>query len=182
MKRIFTLYLFILFCLILQAQEELYERVYVHTDKTCYLAGEEVWLKFYTIDTHFRPSSFSKVGYIEISNTERPKAQLKLALDNGSGSGKVKIPTDAPSGIYELTGYTRYMRNEGEKVFFRKSIAVINTFRVSDSDPIELADSAEIYRSLQISFETRQTGSFNERKIDVAQIVIYGTATGMGSL
>ena len=29
MKRIFTLYLFILFCLILQAQEELYERVYV---------------------------------------------------------------------------------------------------------------------------------------------------------
>jgi hypothetical protein len=37
------------------------------------------------------------------------------------------------------------MRNEGEKVFFRKSIAVINTFRVSDSDPIELADSAEIY-------------------------------------
>ena len=134
MKRIFTLYLFILFCLILQAQEELYERVYVHTDKTCYLAGEEVWLKFYTIDTHFRPSSFSKVGYIGISNTERPKAQLKLALDNGSGSGKVKIPTDAPSGIYELTGYTRYMRNEGEKVFFRKSIAVINTFRVSDSD------------------------------------------------
>ena len=64
MKRIFTLYLFILFCLILQAQEELYERVYVHTDKTCYLAGEEVWLKFYTIDTHFRPSSFSKVGYL----------------------------------------------------------------------------------------------------------------------
>ena len=53
MKRIFTLYLFILFCLILQAQEELYERVYVHTDKMCYLAGEEVWLKFYTIDTHF---------------------------------------------------------------------------------------------------------------------------------
>ena len=47
MKRIFTLYLFILFCLILQAQEELYERVYVHTDKTCYLAGEEVWLKYY---------------------------------------------------------------------------------------------------------------------------------------
>ena len=46
MKRIFTLYLFILFCLILQAQEELYERVYVHTDKTCYLAGEEVCSNF----------------------------------------------------------------------------------------------------------------------------------------
>ena len=74
------------------------------------------------------------MGYVEISNTERPKAQLKLALDNGSGSGKVKIPTDAPSGIYELTGYTRYMRNEGEKVFFRKSIAVINTFRVSERE------------------------------------------------
>lgn len=38
--------------------------------------------------------------------------------------------------------------------------------------------SQHFNRSLQISFETRQTGSFNERKIDVAQIVIYGTATG----
>ena len=145
MKRIFTLYFFALFCLISQAQEELYERVYVHTDKTCYLAGEEVWIKFYTTDTHFQPSFFSKVGYVEISNAERPQAQLKLALDNGSGSGKIKIPADAPSGIYELSGYTQYMRNEGEKIFFRKQIAIINTFRIAESDPITLADSTETY-------------------------------------
>ena len=91
MKRIFTLYLFILFCLILQAQEELYERVYVHTDKTCYLAGEEVWLKLYTIDTHFRPSSFSKVGYIEISNTERPKHNLNWHLTMGAVRAKSRF-------------------------------------------------------------------------------------------
>lgn len=145
MKRIFTLYFFALFCLISQAQEELYERVYVHTDKTCYLAGEKVWIKFYTTDTHFQPSFFSKVGYVEISNAERPQAQLKLALDNGSGSGKIKIPADAPSGIYELSGYTQYMRNEGEKIFFRKQIAIINTFRIAESDPITLADSTETY-------------------------------------
>lgn len=64
------------------------------------------------------------MGYVEISNAERPQAQLKLALDNGSGSGKIKIPADAPSGIYELSGYTQYMRNEGEKIFFRKQIAI----------------------------------------------------------
>lgn len=142
MRRFFILYssIIAIATLSLNAQEGVYERAYAHTDKTCYVAGEEVWVKLYVTDNHFRPSSLSKVGYIEITDTEHPVVQTKLVLDKGSGSGRLRIPAGTPSGNYQLTAYTRYMRNEGASVFFRKQIAVINTFQTSPNDRVELTE------------------------------------------
>ena len=117
----------LLLCSPLKAEERVYERVYIHTDKDCYIAGETVLLKFYVIHSDFQPSVLSKVGYIEICDTEKPRMQLKVALEKGRGAGTIKIPRDIPSGMYQLSGYTRYMRNEGEIVFFKKQIAIVNT-------------------------------------------------------
>ena len=136
------------FCFSLKAEERVYERVYVHTDKDCYIAGEDILLKFYVINTDFQPSELSKVGYVEICNTEKPLMQLKVALEKGSGSGKIKIPTDIPSGMYRLSGYTRYMRNEGENVFFNKQIAIVNVEeQIPDStrfEPVENYDDLRL--------------------------------------
>ncbi len=109
-----------------QINEQVYERAYLHTDKDCYLAGEDVLLKFYAVNNNFQPSLLSKVGYVEISDTKRPWLQLKVALENGQGAGKIKLPAELPTGIYQLSGYTRYMRNEGEAIFFKRQIAVVN--------------------------------------------------------
>ena len=113
-------------CFSLKAEDSVYERVYVHTDKDCYIAGEDILLKFYVIDSHFQPSGLSKVGYVEICSTEKPQMQLKIALEEGKGAGKMKIPAGLPSGNYRLSAYTRYMRNEGDAVFFNKQIAIVN--------------------------------------------------------
>jgi len=113
-------------CFSLKAEERVYERVYVHTDKDCYIAGEDILMKFYVTNSHFQPSSLSKVGYVEICDTEKPRMQVKLALDEGRGAGMIQIPADLPSGIYRLTGYTRYMRNEGEPAFFNRPVAIVN--------------------------------------------------------
>ena len=110
-----------------RAGDQVYERVYVHTDKDCYVAGEDILLKFYVMDNNFQPSDLSKVGYVEINDTKRPQMQLKIALEKGGGAGKISIPQNISSGIYQLSGYTRYMRNEGENVFFQKQIAVVNS-------------------------------------------------------
>ena len=128
----------------LKAQEKVYERAYVHTDKDFYIAGEDLLLKFYVIDTDFQPSDLSKVGYVEICNTERPHIQLKIALEKGHGAGKIRIPTNIPSGVYELSGYTRYMRNEGENVFFKKQIAIVNAGQLtSDTKRFEIVEQFE---------------------------------------
>ena len=133
-SQLLLLFVLFSFCFPARAENQIRERVYVHTDKDCYVAGETVWLKFYVITGDFRPSSLSKVGYIEICDTEKPQMQVKIALEKGSGAGKIKIPAEIPTGIYRLSGYTRYMRNEGEKVFFEKSIAIVNVGQQT-SDP-----------------------------------------------
>jgi len=121
---IISLLLFL--CFSLKAEERVNERAYVHTDKDCYIAGEAILLKFYVVNSNFQPSTLSKVGYVEICDTEKPWMQLKVALEDGWGAAKITIPSDVPSGIYQLTGYTRYMRNEGKNVFFNKQIAIVN--------------------------------------------------------
>ncbi len=110
----------------LQAGEKPVERVYVHLDKDYYVAGEPILMKFLVVGADYKPSGLSKVGYVEISDTERPYMQLKLSLTGGHGAAEAHIPANIPSGIYELSGYTRYMENEGPGVFFKKQIAIIN--------------------------------------------------------
>lgn len=167
MKRFFILSICaaILASFTLQAQEGIYERAYVHTDKSCYLAGEEVWMKLYVTDAHFHPSSLSKVGYVEIVDTKHPFVQLKLALEDGSGAGKLKIPTNVPSGNYQLTAYTRYMRNEGEEVFFRKQIAIVNAFHHSPDDRIQQMDSIALFPATEALLPATETTKYRSVQI-----------------
>jgi hypothetical protein len=60
----------------------LQEKVYVHTDRELYLAGEILWFKLYNVNTVSNTSiDFSKVAYVEIIDKNqnlfcRPKLQL----------------------------------------------------------------------------------------------------------
>ena len=115
------------------AENTLRERVYIQTDKQTYLAGELMWVKFYLTNETGMPLSFSKVGYVELLDESSAQVQIKLDISNGVGEGWMEFPVSLSTGNYLLTAYTRNMRNEGEAVFFRKTIAVINTFR-ADAD------------------------------------------------
>lgn len=143
MKRIQTLFVILLTCIFSYAQERVNERVYVHLDKDNYIAGEDILMKFYLVDREFSPSLLSKVGYIEISDTERPQMQTMLALKDGYGAGKIKIPMHIPTGTYQLMGYTRYMRNEGEDAFFKRTISIVNVTYPTDKDRLTLLDEGE---------------------------------------
>ncbi|MDR2148177.1 MAG: hypothetical protein LBE91_17160, partial [Tannerella sp.] len=116
------------------------ERVYVQTDKQVYLAGEKIQMKLMTLDTERVPLVFSKVAYVELVRDSIARVQIKVALENGVGEGRMSLPVNLPSGYYRLIAYTRYMRNEGTEVFFEKNIGIINTFQ-SDYYP-ETAETA----------------------------------------
>lgn len=119
------------------ATREIRERVYVQTDKDFYLAGETLWLKMYVTDPAGRLIDFSRIGYAELLGAKGAEAQVKLALAGGSGWGKFILPPTLPSDSYRLTGYTRHMRNEGEAVYFTKTIRVYNAWTTSSDDRIE---------------------------------------------
>lgn len=111
------------------------ERMIAFTDKTVYLAGERVWMKLLCFDGAYQELlSLSKVAYVELLDRKnQPVAQLKIAMNNGAGSGVLTPPVELPTGSYELCVYTRWMENFGEYIFFRKEITIINSFRGNDS-------------------------------------------------
>ncbi|MBB1284623.1 hypothetical protein HRH25_09585 [Flavisolibacter sp. BT320] len=107
------------------------EKLYLHTDKAYYTAGEILWMKVYAVDGVFnRPLPASKVAYVEIlSEGNVPVAQAKIALAERGGDGSIQLPFTLNSGHYTLRAYTAWMKNAGVGHFFEKGISIINTLK-----------------------------------------------------
>jgi hypothetical protein len=105
------------------------ERLFVHIDKSFYLSGENIWMKFYLTDALLHmPSNLSKLVYVEIVNKHNKSVlRYKFQLENGFGDGSFILPDNFLSGNYTLRAYTHWMRNEGPDAFFEQEITVVNT-------------------------------------------------------
>ncbi len=108
--------------------QRLQEKIFVHTDKEFYLAGEICWFKLYLVDACVhRPLDLSKVAYLEwLDKDNRPVLQAKIALREGHGDGSVYLPLTLRSGHYKLRAYSSWMKNFGVDVFFEKTLTVVN--------------------------------------------------------
>jgi hypothetical protein len=109
-------------------QARLQEKIYLHSDKDFYLAGEICWFKLYGVDASFhKPLDMSKLAYVELLNDKnKPVLQAKIALDGGFGNGSFLLPADLESGKYRLRSYTGWMKNYSAGYFFEKELTVIN--------------------------------------------------------
>ncbi len=109
----------------------LVEKLYVHTDRETYLAGETIWYKFYYVDGFANmPLDMSKVAYLELlDKNNKPVLNIKSSLINGKGDGSLFIPVDINSGNYLLRAYTSWMQNNAPEFYFHKEVQIINTFK-----------------------------------------------------
>jgi hypothetical protein len=117
----------------------LQEKLFVHTDKEFYLAGEICWFKLYVADaaTH-HPLDLSKVAYLEwLDKDNKPVLQAKIGLSNGHGNGSLYLPLALRSGNYTLRAYTSWMKNSGADWFFEKTVTVVNARRSSEAPAAE---------------------------------------------
>lgn len=141
--------------IVANAANELRERVYIQTDKQTYLAGELMWLKLYLTDAEGIPSSFSKIGYVELLDEAVAQVQIKIDLSEGIGTGWMELPATLATGNYRLVAYTRQMKNEGENIFFNKTISIINTFRIDETidvdSSLELSSPSVIENNIVVS-------------------------------
>lgn len=109
-------------------QNNLQEKLYVHTDKNFYLANEICWFKIYNVDAILnRPLNISKVAYLElIDNNNKSVWQEKIELNEATGNGSILIPSTIATGNYTLRAYTNWMKNFNEGFFFEKKISILN--------------------------------------------------------
>jgi hypothetical protein len=106
------------------------EKVFVHTDKTFYLAGERIWFKAYITNTSSHiPVNLSKVVYVELLNAEnKPVLQTKIAADK-TGEGSLLIPASIATGTYLLRAYTNWMKNFDARYFYTQPVTIVNTIK-----------------------------------------------------
>src|SRR5450755_943619 len=118
------------------ASHALREKLFVHTDKPAYLAGEICWMKIYCVDgASHKPLDFSKIAYIELlDKDDRFVLQGKVALEGAEGKGSFFLPLTLSSGNYKLRAYTNWMKNFGPDHFFEKTITIINLQKITDQD------------------------------------------------
>lgn len=103
-----------------------FEKVYLHTDRSFYAAGDNIWFKAYTINTRTNTiSTASNNLYVELfaANGLLLKRNT-IRLEDGIGKGDFKLLDSAIGGTYHIRAYTNWMKNFGNHFFFEKDILV----------------------------------------------------------
>jgi hypothetical protein len=115
---------------IVQAQSLQPELVYVHTDRDVYVSGETAFFKMLVVNqASGKPSEISKFGYILLRGADlNPVIRLTLKLDNSAAFGSFYLPDSLKTGVYQLVGYTSWMKNFGEQACFKKEIVIANGY------------------------------------------------------
>ncbi len=102
------------------------EKVYLHTDKTFYKPGDDIWIAGYLTDgiTH-QPSEISSVLYIELIDPKGSVFKKQMfKVKRGKCKAHFALPAEASGGLYKLKAYTKWMSNFGDKMLFEKKLQV----------------------------------------------------------
>jgi hypothetical protein len=164
MKRCVGFFIFLLNCSMISAQNQLsdylqqqfnnyqsnapQEKLFVHTDKNFYLAGETIWFKIYAVDASIhKPLATSSIAYIEILNKDlKPVVQSKVSMLNGNAVGSVTLPGFLATGNYILRAYTNWMKNFSPDYYYEHTLHIVNTLKLSVVIPSpKLASSIQFF-------------------------------------
>jgi hypothetical protein len=108
------------------------EKIFVHSDKSFYMAGELLWFKIYAVDGKFNqlmlPERFTYIEVLDRSNTA--VLQAKISMNDGTGNGSFFIPLSINTGNYTLRAYSNWMKNFNPGYYFEKTISIFNPLKV----------------------------------------------------
>jgi hypothetical protein len=104
------------------------ESLFLHTNKTTYIVGEDIWFKVYAYDRKNENTSKATtnihLGLYDHTGKQIDK-QLILTKD-GFGSGNIELNKTLESGDYYVKISTNWMKNFEENDAFAQKISIIN--------------------------------------------------------
>ncbi len=104
------------------------EKLYLHTDKSAYIAGDTIWFRAHVVDaaTHI-PATVSQCVYVELINqSDSVIHRVRVCLSDSIYCGYMPIPISVPQSSYHLCAYTRFMENLNQDCLFDVELPVIN--------------------------------------------------------
>lgn len=104
------------------------EAFFLHTNKTVYLTGEELWFKTYAFDRKNNLPSLKTTNiYLGLYDSIGNEIEKKLYLaKDGAAIGNFKIDTLLTSGSYYLKATTNWMKNFSDENAFVQKIEILN--------------------------------------------------------
>ncbi|WP_339715263.1 TonB-dependent receptor plug domain-containing protein [uncultured Kriegella sp.] len=106
------------------------EKVYLHTDRSCYNIGENLWYKAYLAYAYVNALyDHSNILYVELISSDSKIITRNITrLDEGLGHGDFKLTASLgfKAGRYQLRAYTNWMRNFSDDFIFKKDIEIID--------------------------------------------------------
>lgn len=94
------------------------EKVYVHTDNTCYFVGDTLWYKAYVVRAdNLKPTDMSRILYVELLSPDGllVERQNIIVAPEGYTCGQFVLRDSLYSGYYELRAYTRWNLNFNQR-------------------------------------------------------------------
>jgi hypothetical protein len=125
-------------------QEFPQEKVYLHLDRPQYSPGDTIWFKAYITDAvaHLA-DTVSKNIYVDFFKKDNGKEINGLMLKNmgGYSHGYLALVDSLKEGVYEIRGYTNWMRNFSGDYFFKKEVIIRRYINRENEKPSsEIAD------------------------------------------
>jgi len=139
------------------------EKLYIHTDRDTYVAGEDIWFKAYLLNARTNvPAGFSKNLYVEfISPDKKVVLQHMLRMQDKFTNGDFKLPDTLSAGKYLLRAYTGWMLNFDQDFVFEKGITInryitsssnLATSNVNNTKPTYLSNPTYTLNNITVQF------------------------------
>lgn len=102
------------------------EKVYLHTDRIYYFAGDDIWFKAYLVDAFTNNLiNNSNILYVELISPDSKIVQRRIVqISEGIGNGDFHLSNNMSPGHYLLRAYTNWMRNFGDNFVFKKMLLI----------------------------------------------------------
>jgi len=140
-----------------------HEKIYLHTDKPYYIAGEKIFFRAFLLDAlSNKAAEQSHFVYIELINpADSVVKRVKIRPDEEKlFYGAISLPEELPQGNYKIRAYTQYMRNQGESAFFSKYVLISDhqSLSIQVKTDFQFTSDGKINANLQfINAKTKET-------------------------
>lgn len=103
------------------------EKIFIHTDKDQYMAGDTVWFRAHLVDAMtMTERSESKFVYVELYDSSMSLLQRHMVKADSLGvfANALRLSPQFPTGAYTLMAYTKWMQNFPNSRFFYKRLTI----------------------------------------------------------
>ena len=140
------------------------EKIYLHTDKPYYYAGDPIFFKaYFNYGNPYLRDELSKVLHVELLTENRDFViQKKFPIRDGIVVGTITLPDSLSQEKYFIRAYTNWNKNYGPKHYFTAPLGILSPFQ-----RVEKSESTQSPTPQRVTISTDQTAYGRREKVSL---------------